>query len=130
MHKGTGTAARKRLPAMAIVLGGCSSATRCQPSPTSVVASREIDVRDVSRRQLARSPITQRVDSLSDPSATLRGTSGGGLLCDHTVQTVQTVLSARQRDGMIHVLVVVPRARAHAVRASSLAPAGEPMHEA
>jgi hypothetical protein len=65
--------------------------------------------------------------SLSDPSATLRGTSGGGVLCDHTVQTV---LSARQRDGMIHVLVVVPRARAQAVRASSLAPAGEPMVEA
>jgi hypothetical protein len=63
----------------------------------------------------------------SDPSATLRGTSGGGLVCDHTVQTV---LSARQRDGMIHVLVVVPRARAQAVRASSWAPAGEPMLEA
>jgi hypothetical protein len=42
---------------------------------------------------------------------------------------VQTVLSARQRDGMMHVLVVVPRARAQAVSASSLA-AGEPMLEA
>jgi hypothetical protein len=40
------------------------------------------------------------------------------------------MLSARQRDGMIHVLVVVPRARAQAVSASSLAPAGEPVLEA
>jgi hypothetical protein len=39
-------------------------------------------------------------------------------------------LSARQRDGMIHVSVVVPRARTQAVSASSLAPAGEPMLEA